>query len=50
VPGLLSKAVAEETAVEYEAIPDTTHFLQIERPEECVRAMESFLAKHGMAA
>jgi pimeloyl-ACP methyl ester carboxylesterase len=48
VPGLLSKAVAEETAVEYEAIPDTTHFLQIERPEECVSAMETFLAKHGM--
>jgi pimeloyl-ACP methyl ester carboxylesterase len=50
VPGLLSKAVAEETAVEYEAIPDTTHFLQIEKPEECIRAMETFLATHGMAA
>ncbi len=50
VPGLLSKAVAEETAVEYEAIRDTTHFLQIEKPEECVRAMETFLAKQGMAA
>ncbi len=49
VPGLLSRAVAEETAVEYEAIPDTTHFLQIEKPEACVRAMETFLAKHGMA-
>jgi len=50
VPGLLSKAVAEETAVEYEAIPDTTHFLQMEKPEACVRAMETFVAKHGMAA
>ncbi len=50
VPGLLSKAVAEETPVEYEAIPDTTHFLQMERPEACVRAMETFLARHGMAA
>jgi pimeloyl-ACP methyl ester carboxylesterase len=50
VPGLLSKAVAEETPVEYEAIPDTTHFLQMEQPEACVRAMETFLAKHGMAA
>jgi pimeloyl-ACP methyl ester carboxylesterase len=49
VPGLLSKAVAEETAVEYEAIPDTTHFLQIEKPDECVRAMETFLRKHDMA-
>ncbi len=50
VPGLLSKAVAEETAVEYEAIAETTHFLQMEKPEACVRAMETFLAKHGMAA
>ncbi len=50
VPGLLSKAVAEETAVEYEAVPDTTHFLQIEQPEACVHAMETFLARHGMSA
>jgi len=50
VPALISKAIAEEMPVEYEAIPDTSHFLQIERPEKCVAAMESFLAKHGMRA
>ncbi len=50
VPALISKAIAEEMPVEYEAIPDTTHFLQIEQPEKCIRAMETFLAKHGMAA
>ena len=49
-PALISKAVAEEVPIDYEAIPDTTHFLQIEQPEACVRALESFLAKHGMAA
>jgi len=49
-PALISKAIAEEMPVEYEAIPNTSHFLQIEQPEECVRAMETFLAKHGMAA
>lgn len=50
-PALIGKAIAEEiAAVEYESIPDTTHFLQIERPEPCVRAMESFLRKHGMSA
>jgi pimeloyl-ACP methyl ester carboxylesterase len=49
-PALISKAIAEEMPVEYEAIPNTTHFLQIEKPEECVRAMETFLARHGMAA
>jgi pimeloyl-ACP methyl ester carboxylesterase len=49
-PALISKAIAEEMPVEYEAIPNTTHFLQLEKPEECVRAMETFLARHGMAA
>ena len=43
----IGRAIAEETAVEYEAIPHTTHFLQIQRPDECVRAMEPFLRKHG---
>ncbi len=49
-PALIGRALAEEFALAYEAIPETTHFLQIERPEECIRATESFLAKHGMAA
>ncbi len=48
-PALIGKAIAEEIrSVEYESIPNTTHFLQIERPEECIRAVESFLKKHGM--
>jgi pimeloyl-ACP methyl ester carboxylesterase len=46
-PALIGRALAEEAAVEYEAIAETTHFLQIERPQECVRAMEDFLVKHG---
>jgi pimeloyl-ACP methyl ester carboxylesterase len=46
-PALIGRAIAEEAPVEYEAIADTTHFLQIERPEECIRAMESFLQRHG---
>lgn len=50
-PALIGKAIAEETpSIEYEAIPGTTHFLQIERPNECIRAMESFLKKHGVSA
>lgn len=49
-PALISKAVAEEFPIAYEAIPDTTHFLQVEQPEACVAAMEKFLARHGMAA
>jgi len=49
-PALIGKALAEEAQVDYEAIPETTHFLQIERPAECVRAMEKFLAKNGITA
>jgi pimeloyl-ACP methyl ester carboxylesterase len=49
-PSRIGQAIAAETPVEYEAITGTTHFLQIERPEECVRAMDAFLAKFGMAA
>jgi pimeloyl-ACP methyl ester carboxylesterase len=49
-PALIGKALAEEARVEYEAIPDTTHFLQIERPAECIGSMEHFLAKNGIAA
>ena len=46
-PALISKAIGKELSIEYEAIRGTTHFLQMEKPEECVRAMEAFLAKHG---
>lgn len=45
-PALIGRALAEEHGFEYEAIPDTTHFLQIERPVECVRAVEIFLRQH----
>jgi pimeloyl-ACP methyl ester carboxylesterase len=49
-PALIGKAIAEEAPIEYEAIPGTTHFLQIEQPRECVRSMEVFLIKHGLIA
>lgn len=35
--------------VEYDFIPETTHFLQLEKPAECVRAMRDFLADRGLA-
>ena len=46
-PALVGRAMAAELPIEYEAIPNTTHFLQIERPRECIRAVETFLAEHG---
>jgi pimeloyl-ACP methyl ester carboxylesterase len=49
-PARIGRAMAEELPLEYEAIAGTTHFLQIERPDECIRATESFLRNHGLAA
>ncbi len=49
-PALIGKAMAEELGLPYEAIADTTHFLQIEKPAESFRAAETFLAEHGLAA
>jgi pimeloyl-ACP methyl ester carboxylesterase len=49
-PTLIGQALAEDTGIAYEAIPETSHFLQIERPEQCVRAMEDFLRPLGLSA
>jgi len=49
-PALIGRALAAQHRIPYEAIAETTHFLQIEKPEECIRAMESFLAPLGLAA
>jgi pimeloyl-ACP methyl ester carboxylesterase len=47
-PAHLGRAAAREAGLEYEALPGTTHFLQIEKPEACVAAMESFLRQQGV--
>ena len=47
-PARLGQAIAAESGVLYEAIPGTTHFLQIEKPRECIAAMESFLRAQGV--
>jgi pimeloyl-ACP methyl ester carboxylesterase len=49
-PAILGRAIAAESGVAYEAIPATTHFLQIEKPEACVAAMEAFLRSQGFIA
>ncbi|MCY4096365.1 MAG: alpha/beta hydrolase [Gammaproteobacteria bacterium] len=38
-------AMDEIIALNYDFIPETTHFLQLEEPEECVAAMIDFIAK-----
>ncbi len=33
--------------VDYDFLPDATHFMQVEQPEKCVAAMREFLAAIG---
>jgi pimeloyl-ACP methyl ester carboxylesterase len=49
-PALIGRALAIQHRLPYEAIPGTTHFLQIEEPEKCIKAMETFLAPLGLVA
>ncbi len=37
----------EIESVDYDFLPDATHFLQLEQPRECVDALREFLARHG---
>ncbi len=47
-PARITQAIAMETGLAYEAIPGTSHFLQIEKPAECIAAMESFLRERSV--
>ena len=49
-PAFANRALAEEFGYVYEAIPGTGHLLQIQKPEECRRAMLSFLDDLGIGA
>ena len=40
-------AMNEITALNYDFIPETTHFLQLEEPEQCVAAMLEFIGDEG---
>jgi pimeloyl-ACP methyl ester carboxylesterase len=47
-PAFANRALAEEFGYEYEVVPGTGHLLQIQKPEECRRAMLGFLDKVGI--
>lgn len=47
-PAFANRALAEDFGYPYEAIPDTGHLLQIQKPEECRRAMLAFLDQVGV--
>ena len=38
----------DAAGAEHEILPGTTHFLQLEKPEECVAATLEFLARQGI--
>lgn len=49
-PAFLTEGLARDQGIPYAMIPETTHFLQIERPREALKAMENFLADQGFSA
>jgi pimeloyl-ACP methyl ester carboxylesterase len=44
------KAANDAFALDYIALPKTTHFLQFEQPQVCRDLLDEFLARHGLAA
>jgi pimeloyl-ACP methyl ester carboxylesterase len=49
-PAFLTEGLARDQGIPYAMIPETTHFLQIERPREALAALEIFLAGQGINA
>lgn len=47
-PALLTQALAQDQGLDYLMIPETTHFLQIEKPEEVFAAADAFLRGQGL--
>jgi pimeloyl-ACP methyl ester carboxylesterase len=47
--GVANRALAMEGGYEYEAIPETGHLLQIEKPDACRQSMLTFLRQHGLS-
>ena len=41
--------LSDITSVDYDFLPEATHFLQLEQPQECAAAMRDFLAHVGFA-
>lgn len=40
--------LSDVMAVEYDFLPETTHYLQLETPEECVAVVREFLEQNGL--
>ena len=44
-----SMDLGELAALEYDFVPDASHFLPLEQPHECARRTLDFLARHGLS-
>ena len=47
-PGKVGRAMKEDHGIEWTPIGNTGHLLQIERPDACRAALESFLARQSL--
>ena len=47
--GLTNQALGIEGGYDYDFVPGTGHLLQIEKPAECAKLVEQFLAKCGIS-
>ncbi len=47
-PGKVGRAMRQDHGIEWTPIADTSHLLQIERPEACCAALESFLSRQTL--
>ena len=46
---LPSVDLSDMVALDYDFVPETTHFLQLEEPQECANRSLDFLTNHGLA-
>ena len=44
-PGLVNRALNEEFGHPYEFVPETTHMVQVEKPEQCAQIVTDFLTE-----
>ena len=44
------KLYCETFGIDYAFVPDTSHLLQLEEPEQCFALFDGFLAKNGITA
>ena len=47
-PALVNRAMHEQFGHPYEAVPGTTHMLQLEQPSACADIVTAFLGEHGV--